>query len=272
VQKQTTSKRYIFQGDAIGPAGQINHPFHDIISVQAAASLPAGGGFSTARVDGFRYKEIFSFASAYTQVIGTEGHEGVFETLSISVVEKFNILDVVTCDRMVARITAKYPGDRNKGSDLPTETCIVPIGSHFEGLRIGNVFFERLELAPDYFCEPEHACWTGLQRALGNKKNRHVLAPLSLPGPDGNPAPILNGEKASGVLGFCIALSEPKPGAELGTPLRYEVPQFGTVHLGEFFCYPDSRQLTMLRADLGCPVHGTVTASSGRGGGTPYPP
>jgi hypothetical protein len=273
VQKQTNSKRYIFQGDAIGASGQINHPFHDIISVQAVSALPADGGFSTARVDGFRYKEIFSFASAYTQVTGSETHEGVFETLSLSVVEKLNILDVVTCDRMVARVTARYPGDRGKDAVPPPETCIVPRGSYFERLRIGNEFFERLEVTGGYFCQPEYACWSGLLRALGSKEKRDLLQPLSLLlGPDGKPAPLLYGEKAPGMLGFGIALGKPRPGQELGEPLCIEVPQFGTVHLGEFFCYPDSRQLTMLRADLGCPVRGGITASSGRGGGTPYPP
>jgi hypothetical protein len=271
VQKQTNAKRYIFQGDAIGVAGQIIHPFHDTIPVQAASALPAGGGVGSARVDGFRYKEILSFASAYTEVVGTEAHGGVFETLSLSVVEKFNLLDVVTCDRIVARITAKHPGDRKEDSGLPPETSAVPIGSRFEGLRIGNTFFERLELAPDYFCRPEHACWSGLQGALENEQDRKLLAPLSLPGPDGNPAPLPLGGQASGVLGFCVALSEPKPGAELGAPLIFKVPQFGTVHLGEFFCHPYSRHLIMVRADLGCPVQGGVSVCGAVGGGESYP-
>jgi hypothetical protein len=239
--------------------------------VQAASSLPASGGFGSARVDGFRYKEILSFPSAYTEVVGTEVHEGVFETLTLSVVEKFNLLDVVTCDRIVARVTGKYPGDRKEASDLPPEISIVPIGSRFERLRIGNIFFERLELAPDYFCQPEHACWSGLQEALKNEQDRKLLAPLSLPGPDGNPAPLPPGGQASGVLGFCLALSEPKPGAVLGAPLRVMVPQFGTVHLGEFFCYPTSRRLIMLRADLGCPVQGMVSVCGVDGGVDTYP-
>jgi hypothetical protein len=83
-----------------------------------------------------------------------------------------------TCQR-VARITAKHPGDRKEDSGLPPETSAVPIGSRFERLRIGNTFFERLELAPDYFCRPEHACWSGLQGALENEQDRELLAPLA---------------------------------------------------------------------------------------------
>jgi hypothetical protein len=273
VQKQTNSKRYIFQGDAIGASGQLYHPFHDIISVQAASALSADGGFSTARVDGFRYKEIFSFASAYTQITGSEPHTGVFESLSLSVVEKLNILGVITCDRVVARVTTKYPGDRGEGAAPPPETCIVPRGSYFEGLRIGNEFFESVEIS-DYLCQPEYACWSGLLKALESNEKRALLQSLSLPapGPNGKPAPLLYEGKAPGMLGFGIALRKPKNESELGEPLRIEVPQFGTVHLGEFFCYPDSRQLTMLRVELGCPVGGGLSVAIGGGGGTPYPP
>jgi hypothetical protein len=273
LQKPIDSRRYIFQGDAIGASGQINHPFHDIISVQAASALTSDGGFSTARVDGFRYKEIFSFASAYTQVTGSEPHTGVFETLSLSVVEKLNILGVVTCDRVVARVTTKFPGDRGEGASPPPETSIVPRGSYYERLRIGNEFFESLEIA-DYLCQPEYACWSGLLNALESNETRTLLQPLSLPapGPNGKPAPLRYGGKAPGMLGFGVALRAPKNAGEVGDPLRIEVPQFGTVHLGEFFCYPDSRQLTMLRVELGCPVAGGLSLGIGSGGGTPYPP
>jgi hypothetical protein len=263
VQKQTNSKRYLFHAAAIGAAGQIIHPFHDIIPVQASSALPASGGFGSSRVEGFRHKEIWSFASAYTEVVGTEAHERVFETLSLAVVEKFNLLDVVTCDRIVARVTSIHPADSKEAS-------IVPIGSRFEGLRIANTFFERLEVAPDYFCKPEHATFSGLQQAL--ERDRNLLAPLSLPGPDGNPASLPPGGQASGVLGFCIALSHAEQGAQLGAPLRFTVPQFGTVHLGEFFCYPDSRRLIMLRVDLGCPVQGKISICGADVDGGPYPP
>jgi hypothetical protein len=271
LQKQTNSKRYLFQADAIGVSGQIVHPFHDIIPVQAASALPDDGGFCSARVDGFRHKEIFSFSSAYTQVIGTETEAGVFETVSLSVVEKFNVLDVVTCDRIVARVTARHPGQYPEGSNLPVETSIVPIGSRFEGLRIGHTCFESLELAPNFFSAPEHASWTGLQRALENEQDRQQLAPLALPGPDGKPAPLPRGGQQAGLLGFCIALGDPTEDAVLGAPIRFAVPQFGTVHLGEFFCYPDSRSLTMLRVDLGCPVGGGVSAAAAQGGGRSFP-
>jgi hypothetical protein len=268
VEKQSNPKRYLFQASAFGIAGQIAHPFNDLIPVQAASALPSVGGFGSARADGFRYREILSFASAYSQVVGTEAAEGVLEIVSLSVVEKLNLLDVVTCDRIVARLSSKYTSDYEAGSG-PPESSIVPLGSRFEGLRIGNHFFERLEVAPDYFCQPEQACWTGLCKAV--EKDRGLLQNLSLPAPDGRPVPLPDDLQSTGLLGFCIALGEPKPGEVLGAPLRFEVPQFGTVHLGEFFCYPSSRSLTMLRVELGCSHHGNVSGPETCIRSHPYP-
>jgi hypothetical protein len=269
VQKQIHAKRYVYQATAIGVAGQIVHPFQDIIPVQASSALPAEGGFGSARAVDFRHKEVLSFGSAHSQVFGSQVHPDVSEALSVSVVEKFNLLDVVTCDRMVARLTLKFT-ESEEGSG-PSEPYIVPIGSRFEKLRIGNIFFENLELAPDYFCQPERACWSGLLNAVSTRPDRDLLEPLSLPDQDGNPVPLPVEGRRPPVLGFCLALSEPEPGTELGAPLRFYLPQFGTVYLGEYFCYPNARSLTMLRADLGCPVQGNASVAQGRVGGEPYP-
>jgi hypothetical protein len=75
------------------------------------------------------------------------------------------------------------------------------------------------------------------------------------------------------LLGFCIALGQPTPESELGNPLvSFQVPGFGTVHLGEFFCEPTSRRLVMLRAELDGEVHGRVVAGDPIVDGAPYPP
>ena len=270
MQKQTSKKTYIYNANAIGIAGQITHPFNEIIPIQAASALPPDGGVGSIRVEGFRHRDILSFASAYAEVVGTEPESGVYETLSVSVVEKFNLLDVVTCDRIVGRLTSRFPGVAKDGCEAPREVSVVPIGSRFEGLRIGNHFFERLELAPDYFCAPERAFWTGLLKAAEYDRDGG-LSVLTLPAANGDPVPLPTVEQRATLLGFSIAVRDPKPGAELGHPIRIKVPQFGTVHLGEFFCSPTSRSLTMLRVELGCSVGGNANVAAIQGGGRPYP-
>lgn len=268
MQNKQNAKRYIFDGNAIAAAGQIRHPFHDTIAVQAGSTLPSIGGIASARSDGFRFKDVLSFASAYTNVIGRETQKGVFETISVSVVEKFNLLDVVTCDRIVARVAGKHPG--NPGG--PPESSIIPEGSRFEGLRIGNVHFDMLEVAPAYFCRADRATFSGLQAALEDEEERRQLQALSLPAPDGTPVALPAAGQAADVLAFSIALGKTDAQDQLGSPLVFQLAQFGTVHLGEFFCYPTSRHLVMLRAELGCPYDGDVSACEAIVDGGPYPP
>ena len=270
MRRQTNSKRYIFHADATGVAGEIFHPFQELIPVQAASALPANGGFGSARAEMFRHREIVSFSAAYTEVMGRATEHDVFETSAVSVVENFNLLDVVTCDRMVGRLTGRHPGAGKLGSSTPQETAILPTGSRFEGLRIGNTYFDRLEVAPPFFCQPEHAYWSGLLSAV--ERDRGQLSRLTLPDDDGKPVPLPETGQKPEFLGFSLALAEPQQGFELGAPLRFDIPHFGIVHLGEYFCDATSRRLIMLRAELGCTVQGWVIAGDPIIDGAPYPP
>lgn len=263
-----TSKRYIFQGVATGVAGQLVHPFHDIIPIQAASALTADGGVGSSRVDGFRHREILTFSSAHTEVVGRETDDGKFVTTALSVVENFNLLNMVTCDRIVGRLTGVFPAERKDTTDQPPEIAIVPSGSRFEGLRIGNAYFKQLEIAPKFFCDPENACWTGLLRGIQKEGDR--LA--TLPGADNVAVPLPKDGRTPDLLGFYIALNN-SSGGDLERPLHFDLPDFGRVHLAEFFCDPTSRRLIMIRAELnGGTVQGLVNVCDPYVGGQPYPP
>src|SRR6266576_1314460 len=108
MEDKTRKKRYLHQASAIATSGRITRPFCDLIPTQASLALPIDGGHESKRVENFRYKEIVSFASAYSEVAGSEhGPDGPFDTLALTAIEKLNILDVVTCERVVARISSK---------------------------------------------------------------------------------------------------------------------------------------------------------------------
>lgn len=260
---QKNSKMYIFGANATGVVAQFVHPVHDVIPVQAASALASDGGLGTSRVDRFPPNNIppnaiLSFDAAYVEVRGDRAANGDYVTLALSVVEKFNLLGVVTCDRIVGRLTGTYPADLN----TPAEISIVPTGSVFEKLRIGDVFFERLEVAPDFFGAPAHASWTGLLGALQNPRERSLLQSISLPAPNGDPVSLPEAGQKRDLLGFCIGPSD---------PLQFSVPDFGTVHLGEFFCGPTYRRLIMLRAELDGAVRGSVVVGDPVIIGDPYP-
>jgi hypothetical protein len=233
MQDPTPGKRFLFHGHAIAAAGKITSPFQDTIPAQAASALPIDGGYGSARVENFRYKEIFSFAAAYSEVAGTFVEKaGAYETLSLTAIEKVNFLDVVTCDRIVARITVKYPADRS----TPT---VVTAGSRFERLRVGDLFFERLVLAPDLFA----------------KYDASAKPPYDKPG----------------TADATSERDEEYPPDVLYEPRKISIPQFGDVFLGEHFAFPNLRHLTMLRLSLGCPVSGSATLGGAVSGGDPYP-
>ena len=254
---QKNSKMYIFGANATGVVAQFVHPVYEVIPVQAASALALDGGQGASRVDRFQH-QILSFDAAYVDVRGDRAANGDYVTVALSVVEKFNLLDVVTCDRIVGRLTGTYPADLN----APAEISIVPTGSVFERLRIGNVFFERLEVAPEFFGEPGHASWTGLLAALQNPRERDLLQSISLPAPNGDAVLLPEAGQKRDLLGFCIGPSD---------PLQFSVPNFGTVHLGEFFCGPTYRRLIMLRAELDGAVQGSVVVGDPVVIGDPYP-
>ena len=74
------------------------------------------------------------------------------------------------------------------------------------------------------------------------------------------------------VLGFSLCSAAGKSSNAMEVPARIHLPDFGTVYLGQLFVYQYSRQLLMLRVDLGCPVKGGVQTAGGKSGGNPYPP
>jgi hypothetical protein len=264
MEDKTIRRIYLHDASAVATSGRIVSPFEDLIPAQAALALPVSGGYGSTRVDGFRYKEILCFGSAYTEVAGAGGGEdGPFETLAVAAVEKLNILDVVTCERMVARIASTHPVDGR-------EPSISLLGSRFERLRVGNYFWDELDLAVGAIADC--STWTKLQNALGNGGTREQLKRVAMPAPNGDPVALPDGQHMPNVLGFSLCSAAGKSSNAMEVPARIHLPEFGTVYLGQLFVYQYSRQLLMLRVDLGCPIKGGVQTAGGKSGGNPYPP
>lgn len=60
------------------------------------------------------------------------------------------------------------------------------------------------------------------------------------------------------------------PGKTIGH--FFDIPDFGRIFLGETVAFPHSIQLTMVRAELGCNVHGKISASTVQVNGSTMPP
>jgi hypothetical protein len=248
-------KRFLYHAHAAGLAGQITLPFNDLIEVQAASALPQTGGYSSSRVENFAYKNILSFQSATTQATGSfNPEEKAYNTLVTATIEKLNILDQVTADRVVAHLTSKHPESGGQPS-------IIPLGSSFVNLQIAGCPVDvHLDFATfvesdtyDRICERLERDKDLRDRLLLGQEN------LSVPPPHG--------------ALLCSLVREIRPHCPELKPngCAVSVPQFGTVYLAEFTVQPYARTLTMLRIELGCPVCGHLTVSVVSGNGQGYP-
>ena len=274
--RSNADKVFYYHADANSLGGFIEKPFEKIIPAQASISLPAVGGYATARTESFLFEEIVSCRSAYTRVSGREiEKDGPWSTLVTSVVEGLNLLEVVTAERIVAQISVEHP--KEGGYPIVSFT-----GTRFEKLRVAGrdvspvmnsnlLPFDRRgdqSLWPvflktgqeqasqliqsvrqgagrkDYEWLVQRYGWMDAKREL--QKDGCVLCSL-----------------VDGIEGV-------DPGRSIGHFV--EIPDFGRIFLGELMVFPRAIQLTMIRAELGCNVSGMATMVGARINGTTVPP
>jgi hypothetical protein len=250
---------FLYQADAAGASGYVTLPVQDVMEIQASAAVPVNGGHGKARAEKFRHHNIFSFESAESHVVGSYSErDEAYGTLSSVTVEGLNILNVVTCDRIVARLTGKHPKNR-------AEPSFIPLGSRFENLRIAGHPI-GVELATDLFTE--HNTWSKMKTAHAkDKKVKAEIQKLSHYKPKDQSFP-----EADGMAAVTLARYDDKlPGGLRWDGRGIYVPHFGTVYLAEYFMTHNSRKLLMLHVDLGCSVEGCY-GGGGVGGNGGWPP
>jgi hypothetical protein len=234
-------RQFLYNGYATGFSGRIHAPFDEVVESQASSSLGVTGGYASARVDNFRRHEVFSFASAHTQASGIlSAKSQTFETLVSGVLEGFSLLDMVKVDYMVGRLMSKHPVEPpQKGPDEP---AITPVGSHY-----GKIVVAGYTLTPviDVNFFNTVCSYSDLCDKIGRDKDLRTLfnvADVKMPPPRGMMAGSIVREIKGG-----------GPGLEIkGNMVR--VPGFGKLYFGEYIIEQYSRRLSMLRAELGCPV------------------
>jgi hypothetical protein len=249
-------KRFLYHGEAVAASGVITLPFQEVIDIQASVSLPTSGGYGSSRVDGFKYRELLSFASAHSVVIGAYSNaDKAWQTLATTTIEKLDVMGVVTADRIVARITSKHPVNG-------AEPSIIPLGSSFENLRIAGVPV-AVDLATDLFTTL--GTFTGLQKAYAS--DAKSLDPMLMVASDGKTLP----QSKAGMCGVTLVRGCGYRDKANVTKNAIKVEHFGTVYLAEMYVDGNARRLTMLRIEMGCPVEGGMDFGAVGGNGVPYP-
>ncbi len=257
--KDVNHQTYHYNAHGHALSGAIRRPLEHLIEVQAAVSLPLVGGFGSARVDDFRFQEFVTCKSAYSHVSGSrEEEDGTHTTQITSTVEQLNILDMVTADRVVARISSQHPAPHH-------EPAIIFLGSKFENLRIAGCPVE---------VELDHELYLRLNTFEAFRKEFQSNAEFRKMAED----PYQTGRAqtlpdAHGVV-LCSLVKNMKtscPGVERRGHV-FIVPQFGKIYVAEFLAEEGQRTLTMLRLELGSPVSATIVVTQTMVNGRPYPP
>jgi hypothetical protein len=228
------TEAYLYRGEAFAFGGYLTNPFYESIETQAASVLSPTGGYSSARVEDFRYREFFSFSRASTQVIGSYNEQGYeFKTLMTATIENLNILNMVTADLVSCRLAVMYKGDPSQGDpSKPEKPSVNPIGSFFVNLRIGGKPFD-----PD------------VPSALSPTEMTELLAQLRRDA---------NGRRIRATLARNPLLKK--------GPIV--IPQFGSIFIADWLDDEYAPRLTMFRIELGCTPAGRISGGGvGNGSG-----
>jgi hypothetical protein len=196
-------------------------------------------------------------------------------------IEKLNILNMVTADRVMARLAAEHGP---KHPDKPNEPEIITTGCHYDGLKIAG---HAVEVETDHSLFSDfrtYAAWQQEWKGQGRDRLLNSMVGSRMAPARSAEAPHLQeirqtfaAHSAEGALPPTVLSSFVKNvtginGSEIDNwGSIIVVPQFGTIYVGEVIVSAGRRRVNMLRLELGSPVAGTFVIGSSGGNGTTFP-
>ena len=273
-------KKHIFNAVATVLSGKLLLPVDQIIEPQAHAKLDPKGGYFAQRSNAFRLESVISFRAAYSHVAGGKSKkpgEG-WNTLTTTVVEGLNVLEVLTADRIVGQTITQHP---LKGY-MPS---ISFLGTRFENLRIAGVPVE-LEWDQDIFgstpaSDLPYALDPGVLGRVSRQYDR-ILQNKNLPAALQERYNQLSSTLGSSEAVECSLVNRVAglfPGSVAGNVVT--IPGFGTITLGKVTVKHEDPiasakthkkttfTLTMINLKLGCVIAGDIPIGTGSSNGTP---
>ncbi|QNI32954.1 hypothetical protein H7849_02910 [Alloacidobacterium dinghuense] len=282
-------RNFLYHADANPIGGTINRPFNGFIPSQTSISLPIVGGFLERQRKGRKWKNIVSYISESTHVSGAkkDGDEGPFTTQVTATIEGLNILEVITADKVVGQLSVAHPVDGG-------EPTISVIGSQFDNLRISGTKITpviRYDLFADHDSSGESdpkkqypkKTWPRqekfLEKVTAQKKQAkdkysEKYEGASLPGWIRHHFHWIDSEQGlngrdyiqCSLIDQLPEMPEGFPGVICGNAIY--IPGFGKVFFGEVIVHQKTFTVSMVRAQLGSPVGGAISAATVRSNGS----
>jgi hypothetical protein len=269
----STKRQFYYHSDASPLGGSITHPFESIISTAASSSLAQAGGLTTSSLESYALDPVVSVDKAYSHITGAVDKEtGNWKTLTTSVVENLNVLEVVTADRIVSRLAVEHPavGYVPKVSFVGVQFVNLRVNGHtihpklnLDLLNVGHGNFpEGPLLKNENFLEKlaeQSRRITGAKDAPEWLKERYGWVQSAE-----------EREKRGYVIG---SLVEDLQGIKDATSIGHiiNVPDLGNIFLSELTLDQNSYHLTMMRIEMGCIATGNLSFGTAVSNGLPIP-
>jgi hypothetical protein len=132
-ERTVNGRTHHYHAEATILSGHLRLPLVQQIKPQAHAKLRTEGGYLSERAALYKLESVLTFGSAYTHVAGnrsTKPGQG-WTTITTTVIEGLNVMEVVTADRVVGQTITEHPLE----GYVPTVSFL---GTRFENLRIAG--------------------------------------------------------------------------------------------------------------------------------------
>lgn len=269
-----------YHAEASALKGHLKLPISQEIEPQAHTRLPETGGYLSQRTELFRLESVISFRSGHTHVGGNLGDKpgAGHTTLTTTVVEGLNVLEVVTADRIVGQMITEHPLD----GYIPS---ISFLGTRIENLRIAGHPVE-LEFDQDIFGPKpvndlpytQDAGFVSRVSRQYDRIRRNKNLPVALQERYDRLSSTLgdSGEVECSLINQ-VAGFIPGPGTIFGNVIT--IPGFGSITLAKLTVkHEDPHEqtkvpkkttftLTMIDFELGCAVSGNLPVGGGTSNG-----
>jgi hypothetical protein len=277
----SSSSEFYYHAHGTAIAGAINRPVSYMLDTVASVALPIIGGAASANAGNTVHSHpqlgnVLSYQSASTQLAGSlNDADGTHNTLVTVTVEGLNLLDTVTADRIVLKLSSKHHDSEEEGH-------IIPLGSSFTNLRVAGHPVE---------VELDHELFAGCDTYAAFKERYKTDAAFRkrarkqfLWGDYDADTPQFLKDRFKWSAGKdAVPESHGLVPCNMVKSIKHDsnvlqtfgnviiVPQFGKLFFGEVIMKNGLRHVTMLRFQLGSPLGGGGTVGGGTGNGSTWP-